>query len=194
MTKYGHPIVTVRQADCDSRTPIFSSPSFLGETGCDVLQVVSVGPVISPYPLPAMIGDQCGIVFFKCHTVWKWGEASHDQSGTTEQMVAFTFLEIVWEHSVKVKWFSFSFLFLGVYFFHLWGSFVLCAWCFCYHCVFVIVVSLGKDSFILRDCFSQYYFIVYSWANMYLDIDIIFIFLALYTTTMNLKWNNQGVL
>lgn len=63
MTKFGLPIVTLRQANCDSRTPIFCSASFLGEMGCDVLQVASVGPVISLYPLPAMIGDQCGIGF-----------------------------------------------------------------------------------------------------------------------------------
>ncbi len=50
MTKYGLPIVTVRRADCDSRTPIFWSPSFLAARGCDVLQVGSVGPVISLYP------------------------------------------------------------------------------------------------------------------------------------------------
>lgn len=61
--------VTVRWADCDSGTPIFWSLSFLGERGCDVLQVGSVGPIISLYPLPAMIGEQSGIVFFKCHSV-----------------------------------------------------------------------------------------------------------------------------
>lgn len=90
MTKYRLPIVTVRWADCDSGTPIFWSLSFLGERGCDVLQVGSVGPIISLYLLPAMIGEQSGIVFFKCHSVWKWG-ASHDQSWMAEQMAALTF-------------------------------------------------------------------------------------------------------
>ena len=50
-------------ADCASVTPILWSLSFLGERGCDVLQVGIVGPAISLYPLPAMMGDQTDCVF-----------------------------------------------------------------------------------------------------------------------------------
>lgn len=64
---------------------------------------------------------------------WEWG-ASHDQSETAEQIAALIFSEPSWEHSVKVKWFSFHLF--GVFFFssvqkHIQPS--VCAivlWCF----------------------------------------------------------------
>ena len=36
--------------------------------------------------------------------------------------------------------------------------------------------------------------LTYSEVHKYLDIDTIFIILALYTTTMDFEWNNQDVL
>ena len=38
------------------------------------------------------------------------------------------------------------------------------------------------------------YFVTYSQVHKYWDIDTILIFLALYTTTMDFKWNEQDVL
>jgi len=37
------------------------------------------------------------------------------------------------------------------------------------------------------------YVYTYSQAHKYLNIDTIFILLALYTTTMDFKWNNNDV-
>lgn len=150
MTKYGLPIVMVRRADCDSRTPIFRSPSFLGERWCDVLQVGSVGPVISLYPLPAMIGDQSGIVFFKCHRRLKMGSESWSKWNGRANGSAH-FLEPSWEHSVRVKRFSFIFFAAWCLFFFfsisqkLRGAFVLYVWCICdccYHCVFLMCLCV----------------------------------------------------
>lgn len=95
MTKYGLPVATVCRTDNASRTPVFQWRPFLGERRCNGLQVGGVGPVISLYPLPVMIGDQSRIgvffvFFFKCHSISK-RRASHDQSVTTEQIATLTF-------------------------------------------------------------------------------------------------------
>lgn len=97
--------------------------------------------------LPAIIGNQSGIVFFKCHSVWKWGSESWSKWNGRANGSAH-FLEPSWEHSVKVK--RFSFIFSGawcpLFFFSsrmkLRGAFVLwarCICCFCFYCVFVVV-------------------------------------------------------
>ncbi len=43
-----------------------------------------------------------------------------------------------------------------------------------------------------QDCF--FFFYIYSQVHKYWDIDTILTFLALYTTTMDFKWNEQDVL
>ncbi len=41
---------------------------------------------------------------------------------------------------------------------------------------------------------AKYHFMIYSQVHKYWDIDTILTFLALYTTTMDFKWNDQDVL
>ena len=41
--------------------------------------------------------------------------------------------------------------------------------------------------------YNSKYIVIYSQVHKYWDIDTILIFLALYTTTMDLKWNEQDV-
>ncbi len=51
--------------------------------------------------------------------------------------------------------------------------------------------KLVSKSIILIDGFSKN---IYSQVHKYWDIDTILTFLALYTTTMDFKWNEQDVL
>lgn len=164
MTKYGLPIVTVCWADCDSGTPIFWSPSFLGERRCNVLQVGSVGPVISLYPRPVIIGDQSGMAFFfKCHSVRKRGP-SCDQSETAEQIVALACWNQVENTVSKLNGFlSFVWRVVAV-FLPCWNSEEpLC----CVRGVFVIFVTVkvyfgGTVDFLVRYNFLLYNGLVFS--------------------------------
>ncbi len=49
---------------------------------------------------------------------------------------------------------------------------------------------LGVYEFLISDKYNQ----SYSQVHKYWDIDTILTFLALYTTTMDFKWNEQDVL
>ncbi len=58
--------------------------------------------------------------------------------------------------------------------------------------ILVKVKKLNKTEDILRQ--SWYLNETYSQVHKYWDIDTILTFLALYTTTMDFKWNEQDVL
>lgn len=135
----------------------FGHRHFLGR-GCDVLQVGSVGPVISLYPLSSDDRRPKWDCVFQMSQRLKMGSESWSKWNSRANGSAH-FLEPSWEHSVKVKRFlSFFGAWCLVFFIlqKLQGAFVLCAWCFCdfcFHCVFVFVVSVCEDSFTSTDLF-----------------------------------------
>lgn len=132
------------RADCGSGTPIFWSPSFLVERGCDGLQVGRVGPVISLYsPSRADRRPKWDCVFSNI-TPFENGERLMIKVEQQKQMAA--------ENAVSKL--NVFFLAWGdcFFFIYLWenfqGCFVLYARCngdICYHfiCIFS-ALSVGR--------------------------------------------------
>ncbi len=76
---------------------------------------------------------------------------------------------------------------------------VMQSWIFCSHYSSLHDLMLSHDpSEIILICWlaaqETFLIIIYSQVHKYWDIDTILTFLALYTTTMDFKWNEQDVL
>lgn len=149
--KYGLPIVTVRWADCDSGTPIFWSLSFLGERGCDVLQVGRVGTVISLHS--PSVNDW--------RPKWDCVFLMSQRFENRERVMIKVERQSKWqrslfrEHSVKVKLFSFFFFWrlVPALFIYLLLLFLLFLFCkklqilYCLHGTFVVLLCVNALSY-----------------------------------------------
>ncbi len=63
-------------------------------------------------------------------------------------------------------------------------------------CICMINICMADNQHVITDCsqISVWMQSIYSQVHKYWDIDTILTFLALYTTTMDFKWNEQDVL